>query len=65
MKPRGRDKKDNRGRDALRGVVIYDDTRCKQKVIEEYFDLKCGCYVKVLEGVKEVPFLTVPTGYET
>ena len=65
MKPRGRDKKDNRGRDVLRGVAVYDDTRCKQKVVEEYLDLEKGVIVKVLDGVKEIPYRTIPTGYET
>ena len=38
--------------------------KIEQKVVEEYFDLKCGCMVKVLDGVRDVPFRTVPTGYE-
>ena len=63
MKPRGRDKKDNRGRDVLRGVAVYDDTRCKQKVLEEYFDLKYGCMVTVLAGVEDRQFKTIPTGW--
>jgi len=37
--------------------------RIEQKVIGEYLDMEMGCMVKVLEGIKDTPFRTVPTGW--
>ncbi|MCR4307664.1 MAG: hypothetical protein NUV80_03815, partial [Candidatus Berkelbacteria bacterium] len=37
--------------------------RIDQKVVGEYLDLKYGCMVKVLSGVQEVPYRSLPTGY--
>lgn len=34
----------------------------KPKVIREYYDDKRRCIVKVLEGVKDVPFKSIPVG---
>jgi len=36
--------------------------RMEQRVTEEYFDLKCGCFVRVLKS-EEVPYRTRLVGY--
>ena len=37
--------------------------RIKQKVIEEYLDLEKGVIVKVLQGIEDIPYRTIPTGW--